>query len=576
MDRTIFWSQNQSRTFDLVEGDHDALVALGTVVQDVLNSTTTVLSGFAGSQTTVPSLTINLTAGRIYQQAPADATANGAIPQDTTVITQQGFLAASQVTLSTSGLTTGQSRWALIEAQYSQVDSIRTADPNGGLLFFYNSANPNEPFQGPGNDGDTTPTVRQGLVVVQVVLGSAATTGSETPPSPTSGWVPMYLVDLSYGQTAITTSEILTAGPSVGTGVPNNYPYAPFLAGLLNSHHSGNAGQAPKINLATETQGTLPASSVASLYAVDSGSVNALVATLSPVPASLGSLLGRLVQVKVANSNTSTTPSINVNGLGAVTIVNSDLTPLLPGQLFAGGVSQLVYDGTYFQLQSAAQEHRGFANMQVLTGGTSGSPNTFTVPAGVFRIKATAIGGGGSGGGTPATGASQYSVGSGGNGGSWCVGYFNVTPGQTISYYCGGGVTGTAGANGTTGNTTSFNGLVAVGGQGGTVGVAGALGTITIGASPVYGASGGLINTNEQAGGWGFCLANTSGLVTSGIGGSGYFTGHSSFQVGGAGYGGNGFGSSVYGQGGSGAAAGNSAPTYTGGGAVGGCVLVEY
>ena len=176
MDRTIFWSQNQSRTFDLVEGDHDILLALAEAVQDMLGSTTTVVSGLAASQTAIPSLVVNLAQGRIYQQAEADATANGAIPQDTTIITQQGKSAAQTVALSNSTLTAGQSQWNLIQAQFVQDDVIRPNDPNGGLLFFFNSANPSQPFQGPGGNLETTPTVREGLIAIQVLQGAPATT----------------------------------------------------------------------------------------------------------------------------------------------------------------------------------------------------------------------------------------------------------------------------------------------------------------------------------------------------------------------------------------------------------------
>ena len=258
MNRTIIYSQEQPRSFDFVQWEHDVLVGLGFTIQDILDSTTTVLSGFAATQTTVASLTINMAAGRVYQQASADAVAVGAITQDLTQIIQQGFYAAAQITLSTAGISAGQSRWALIEAQFSQTDVVRTGDPNGGIPPFYNAANPSVPLNGQGGLGAISPTERSGNCVIQVITGSAATTGSEVPPSPTGGWVPLYLIDLAYGQTAITTAQILTAGPSVGTGVPNNYPYAPFLAGLLQSHHSGNPGQAPKVNLATEVQGTLP------------------------------------------------------------------------------------------------------------------------------------------------------------------------------------------------------------------------------------------------------------------------------------------------------------------------------
>ena len=258
MDRTIWWSQEQPRTFDIVKDDHDTMVAAAALMQDAMGGTTTVVSGLAGTQTGTPSLSINIAAGRIYQLADADAVADGAIPQDLTQIFQQGFAVAQQVALSTTGIGAGQSRWSLIQAQFSQVDSIRSGDPNGGLLYFYNSTNPTQPYQGPGNSGSTTPTVRQGVISIQVVNGAVATTGSEVPPSPTSGWVPLYLIDLTYGQTAITTAEILTAGPSAGINVPSNYTQAPFLAGLLNQHHKGILGQAPKIDLTSEVQGILP------------------------------------------------------------------------------------------------------------------------------------------------------------------------------------------------------------------------------------------------------------------------------------------------------------------------------
>ena len=294
MDRTLFWDQNQSRTFDYVEGDHDVLYALANLTQDILGGTTTMISGLAASQTATPSLTINLAQGRIYQSAAADATANGAIPQDLTSIFQQGNAVAQTVTLSTTGIGAGQSRWSLVQAQFAQADSIRANDPNGGLLYFYNSANPSSPFEGPNNDGLTTPTVRQGLVSIGVITGAAATTGSEVPPSPTSGWVPLYLIDLTYGQTTIINSQILVAGPSVGTNVPSNYTQAPFLAGLLNEHHKGIAGYAPQIDLTAEVKNILP---------------------LTNLPASNTSGGGLSVtKLNAGNPNGSVAGNANVNG----------------------------------------------------------------------------------------------------------------------------------------------------------------------------------------------------------------------------------------------------------------------
>ena len=258
MDRTILYSQEQFRTFDFTSFEHDVLTGLGYSLQDLLGSGNSVVAGFAATQTATPSRSINLAAGRAYQLASADATSQGTIPQDLTQIVMQGMAAAQTVTLSTTGIAAGQSRWALIQAQFNPVDVVRSGDPNGGVMAFYNASNPSSPLNGQGGSGGVLPTVRQGVVSISVVTGAAATTGSETPPSPTSGWMPLYLIDLTYGQTAITNAQIKVAGPSVGTGVSGSYPVAPFLTGLTNSHHAGTNGQAPQIKLASEVQGVLP------------------------------------------------------------------------------------------------------------------------------------------------------------------------------------------------------------------------------------------------------------------------------------------------------------------------------
>jgi hypothetical protein len=239
------------RDFDFVQGAHDVLVAFAGFASDVTSGLPyTVLGGLVASQTVAPSLTVNISAGRIYQFASSDLVGVGSIPQDLTTIVQQGFNPAQSLTLIAPS--SGQSQWNLIQAQFSQVDAVRTNDPNGGIVPFYNAANPTQPTLNSIN------TVRKGACVLQVVTGSAATTGSEVPPNPTSGWVPLYMIDLAGGQTQITTSQIITCGPSVGTGVSSTYPVAPFLAGFLASHHSGRAGQAPQIKLGSEVQGILP------------------------------------------------------------------------------------------------------------------------------------------------------------------------------------------------------------------------------------------------------------------------------------------------------------------------------
>lgn len=258
MDRSIIDPLEQMRDFDFVQGAHDVLVALAGLASDMSSGLPyTILGGLVGTQTVSPSLSINIASGRIYQFASSDLVATGSIPQDLSVIVQQGFNPAQTLTLTAPS--SGQSQWNVVQAQFSQVDAVRTGDPNGGIVPFYNAANPTQPTLNSIN------TVRKGVCVLQVITGSAATTGSEVPPTPTGGWVPLYMIDLAGGQTQITTSQIITCGPSVGTGVPSNYPAAPFLAGFLASHHSGSQGQAPRIKLASEVQGILPYANMSSV-----------------------------------------------------------------------------------------------------------------------------------------------------------------------------------------------------------------------------------------------------------------------------------------------------------------------
>jgi hypothetical protein len=458
MNRTIIYSQEQPRSFDFVQWEHDVLLGLGFSIQDLLGGTTTVLSGFAGTQTTVASLTINLAAGRVYQVASADAVSVGAITQDLTQIVQQGFYAAAQITLSTAGIAAGQSRWALVEAQFSQSDVVRPGDPNGGIPPFYNSANPSQPLNGQGGLGLQSPTERSTLAVIQVITGAAATTGSEVPPTVTGGWVPLYLIDLAYGQTQITTAQILTAGPSVGTNVPSNYPYAPFLAGLLASHHSGNPGQAPKVNLnnGLEVQGTLPASQQQrGMQAYTTAGTYSFI-----VPAGVTA-----VDVEVWGGGSGSAAGYNASNFASAGGAGGGysrkrVTGLIPGGTVTVTVGAAGAAGTTSVLPTAGGTS-SFGAYCSATGGYNNGSLTLTNPC------LTAGGGTGTGGDINATGSwSQGPVAtingagnSGGNGGAAAFGggggSGNVGVSQNGGFPGGGGggvgpstTTGSAGAAG--------------------------------------------------------------------------------------------------------------------------------
>ena len=87
-------------------------------------------------------------------------------------------------------------------------------------------------------------------------------------------------------------------------------------------------------------------------YATDSGTANAVVATLNPVPASLSAIQGSAIRIKKgAAANTGGVTAI-VGGFGPVPIQLPGGTALTSGMLPANGVFTIVYDGTVWELQS--------------------------------------------------------------------------------------------------------------------------------------------------------------------------------------------------------------------------------
>jgi hypothetical protein len=110
------------------------------------------------------------------------------------------------------------------------------------------------------------------------------------------------------------------------------------------------------------------------VYAADSGTADALVVKLAPVPTAY--VAGMALRIKAANSNTGPA-SLNVNGLGAKAIKRRDGTPLLPGDIVAGAAQSYVYDGTNFQMPGATGKPELLANTTIYVNATTGSDTLY-------------------------------------------------------------------------------------------------------------------------------------------------------------------------------------------------------
>lgn len=308
MHRPIVYTQEQGRSTDFLFAAQQSMVGLSKLAKAILGSST-LAEGLAVTPTTPASLDVNVASGQIYQMEPLEASAYGILPADTTdTILKQG-LAAAQTLSCPAPTTAGYSINYLIQATYQDVDAVPAVLP------YFNSANPAQPLSGQNNSGAAQSTQRQGVCIVAVKAGAAATTGSQTTPAPDSGYVGLYVVTVAYGQTQITGSSIAL------------YSGAPLLSSMLQMVQSG-----------------------AFITASDTGTANAYAIALTPAPTALTP--GMLVQIDAIVASNTGASTLNVNGLGALPIQSAGGVALQGGELVAtyGALLRLNHAGTAWTL----------------------------------------------------------------------------------------------------------------------------------------------------------------------------------------------------------------------------------
>lgn len=287
---------------------------------------------------------------------------------------------------------------------------------------------------------------------------------------------------------------------------------------------------------------------------------------------------GSLIELIGSSSFTVTLPSPINNGGAGFTFYNlnqSTQTLITPDNIFLGpggnfNFGPLTIPGGY--LFNVISDNTNWIvssilitpNMAIIT-----SDVTFVVPNGVFALKYSIIGGGGAGGGSPATGASQGSCGSGGNSGAFVTGTTICTPTQTFNIVIGAGGLGVSGANGTNGTATVFSSLATANGGGGGIfnGPFTQPGTIQ---PPLLSSfTGGFLGSNGTAGQPSFSIGPFA--IVAGSGGGSILGGGGTGLVSG-----NGYPAGAFGAGGGGTANGENEPAFSGGNGLSGVVMLEW
>lgn len=307
-------------------------------------------------------------------------------------------------------------------------------------------------------------------------------------------------------------------------------------------------------------------------YVVATGTANAW--TVAPTPTVAAYAAGRVLWIKAPATNTATTVTANISGLGTRPVKKSDAADPQIGDLVSGRLYPTIDDGTNIcvvtplpsDIPNFLSAFRVTGGRQVVFGPGSG---TWTVPAGVTSIFVK-MNGGGAGGGGAYTGGSYAAAGVGGGGGEYAEGAFSVTPGDVLSYSVpnasaggAGSASPTAGANG---GTTTFGGLISA--AGGVGGAAGLNGVASGGGTGGTGGSGG--GRRLPGGGGGFGVVPSSANAQGGQGGHSPFGGPgTSPNINAAGTVGNG-------PGGGGAGGGAVSGGANGGNGAAGTLVIQY
>ena len=220
MDRILVYPGSIPLDTDVLNTNRNTMVALGYLAQAVLGSSI-VVDGLGCVPTIPGSLAVTVGPGSIIQLSIVDTLDYGSLPADTSdPLVKLGInLTATSFTL-TAPATSGQSINYLIQA------ALLESDTNPVVLPYYNAANPAQPYSGPNNSGVAQNTCRVQRVQLQLKAGAPANAGSQTTPPVDSGWVGLYVVTVSYGQTAIGAASIaqLIAAPFLPFKLPTLRP----------------------------------------------------------------------------------------------------------------------------------------------------------------------------------------------------------------------------------------------------------------------------------------------------------------------------------------------------------------
>jgi len=221
MDRTLVYPGSIPLDTDLLSVNRNIMLAIGYLARATLGDGP-VVDGLACQPTSPTTLGVTIGPGSITLLSALDPLAYGSLSAEPTMpLVKMGINPTPTNFTLVAPTTSGYSTNFLIQVAFQEADAMPVVLP------YFNAADPTIAYSGPGNSGLPQNTVRTQRAQLQLKAGVPAVAGTQLTPPVDSGWVGLYVVTVSYGQTTIAPAGI----------VP--YPTAPFLQWKLSNLRPG-------------------------------------------------------------------------------------------------------------------------------------------------------------------------------------------------------------------------------------------------------------------------------------------------------------------------------------------------
>lgn len=201
MDRQMVYPGSIPLDTDLLNIQRHVMKSLGTLARAIIGDggLVTGMGCAAGSA----NYSVTVGPGSCSMIMPTDAVQYGSLTADLTPLMQTGMLVDAVTLQLTPPPGSNQVLCWLVQARLAQVDTGPVALP------YWNAANPNMPFTGPGNSGVAQATQRLLRVEVAAKPGVPQPFPAGTPPEPDAGWLGLYAVTTFTGKPAIAAGDVV-------------------------------------------------------------------------------------------------------------------------------------------------------------------------------------------------------------------------------------------------------------------------------------------------------------------------------------------------------------------------------